>query len=291
MIRFQVFALPRYRFKVWLTLAVITLIFIWGWISSLSIRLETVRWDIPEWQGTDKSMSLLLLSDFHLAQGDESKLQEIVTMCNEQKVDAVLLLGDYPYGSDESDHAMEPSVYAPLLSKLNAPVYAVLGNHDTYYDYHTIQDALQQSGIHVLNPGTEMVQGKNGALIQLSGVGDIVSRRVMVIRKGVPKRKQKDVPYILMSHSHNIAPVIPEGVNLTVSGHTHGGQVCLPWGRPLGDLISRIPHNDVISGLLQIEGHPILISRGIGYSLLPIRIYCPPQIIRLELTAPAASKP
>lgn len=283
---FRVFALPHYSRKVWITLAIIAAIFLWGWITSLSIREESFTWNIPEWTGTDKSISLILISDLHLSPDDESLLLKIVSICDAQQPDAVLLLGDFPSGSNRSS-AMAPSVYAPLLAQCKAPVYAVLGNHDTYYGWPAIQKELEKAGIRVFNPDSTTITGKNGAVTQLGGVGDIVSRRSMVIRDGVPKRECKDMPYILMSHSHNIAPLIPDGVNLTVSGHTHGGQICLPGGRPLGDLIGKIPHNDVISGLQYIDGHPILITRGIGYSLLPIRIYCPPQIICLKLTAPS----
>lgn len=255
---------------------------LWGWFTSRGIVVDTFKWEIPEWKGTDKSMTLLLVADIHLRPNEENRIREIIEQAIPLQPDAVLLLGDFPYGSKEPE-GMSPFVYAPLLRQFNAPVYAVLGNHDTSYGFRTIQEALEKAGIPVLNPGTAFVEGKNGARIQLSGVGDIISRETMVRKRGVPARIRKDEPYILMSHSHEIAPLAPEGINLIVAGHTHGGQICLPGGKPLGEVIGKLSHSDAMSGLQYVDGHPVLISRGIGCSLMPLRIFCPPQIILLKL--------
>ncbi len=256
----------------------------WGWISSLWVRVDTVTWIVPEWKNAAMSMRLIIVSDPHWKPGDGEKVQKLVESLNAEEVDAVLLLGDFPYGND-SQSGMDPKQYAALLKKCRHPMYVVLGNHDSLYGYETVRDAFLAESIPVLQAESVMLYGDHGETLQLGGVDDILTRRDDVLRLGVPKRKRADVPYILMSHTHYIASIIkPESrPTLVVSGHTHGGQICLPGGTAVGELVGNLRSDEVMSGLQYVKSQPVLISRGLGYSILPIRLFCPPQLIILEL--------
>jgi len=87
-------------------------------------------------------------------------------------------------------------------------------------------------------------------------------------------------PTILLTHTPDIFPKVPSDVNLTLAGHTHGGQVRLPL---LGALIVPSDYgNKYSSGLIEEKGKKMIVTNGIGVSILPIRFNCPPEIVVLE---------
>lgn len=227
-------------------------------------------------------------------------IETIVARTNALRPDLIVLLGDYVAGHRHHIGRIDAAAWAPVLGGLKAPlgVHAILGNHD-YWDDRTVQrngrgvpvaqQALEAAGIPVYE--NEVVRlTKDGQAFWLAGLGDqlayVPARRFRSVpRIGVDDlagtlRKVTDrAPVILMAHEPDIALRVPSRVSLQLSGHTHGGQV-----RLLGWSPAVPPRN----GVNLAYGHlrtqcDVIVSGGLGCSLMPVRIGMPPEIVQVTV--------
>lgn len=238
-------------------------------------------------------MRIVLLTDLHLgARIPASFIRESVTRTLALRPDLVLLGGDYVH-SREAEGAAVAALLAPLIEE-RIPTAGVLGNHDWYADGRGIAKALRDVGVVMvdnnrvlfaaderrLRPLRNDDAAENGVLV--AGVGDLEMDVVDVDRalRDVPP----GMPRLLLSHEPDVAELAELGtarVDLMLSGHTHGGQVRLPLlGTPV--VPSRFG-SKYAGGLVKGPACRVLISRGIGMSVLPIRWGVPPEIVEVEL--------
>lgn len=216
------------------------------------------------------------LSDIHHSPLTDIKhIERAVKFANRLKPDIVLLTGDYV--SHESDYI---APVAETLAKLRSPMgtFACLGNHDHWTDAGLVTELFRGEGITMLvNEGLRI--GSNGASFWLAGVDDHMVGQTDVV--AALKGSFPDEVKILLAHN----PVIfrqaaKKRVDLTLSGHTHGGQI------KLRDNEKRIiRRRKLSSGLHERDSSQIYITRGIGTVVLPVRYQCPPEISLLTLRA------
>ncbi|HKO99904.1 MAG TPA: metallophosphoesterase [Pyrinomonadaceae bacterium] len=218
---------------------------------------------------------IVQLSDIHLSRFTSSQqIERAVQTATNLQPDIIALTGDYI--SKERQYA---APCAELLGKLRARhgVYAVLGNHDHWTDAALITDLFRAEGITVLvNQGMRFE--KDGAAFWLAGVDD-----TMVGLEDLPLAlagSRDDEMKLLLAHN----PIIlrraaREGVDLVLSGHTHGGQVKLTSDRST----SARPRRRVLKGLASEGETQIYVTRGLGTVVLPVRFGCPPEVSLLEL--------
>jgi len=215
------------------------------------------------------------LSDVHHGPfSSQEQIERAVQTANRLKPDIVALTGDYI--SKERQYA---PACAEMLAKLRARygVYAVLGNHDHWTDAKLITDLFRAEGITVLiNEGLRFEH--KGAAFWLAGVDDTMVglEDISLALAGSSRHEMK----LLLAHN----PIILRraaraGIDLVLSGHTHGGQVAWrsersPSGRPRRRLLKGLGHQ----GNTQIY-----VTRGLGTVILPIRYGCPPEVSLLEL--------
>ncbi len=228
---------------------------------------------------------IVQLSDIHLDEYTEPFfLERIVRHVNTLAPDLVLLTGDFiTHGSltfIAGSHALRRC--SEILTTITAPLrYAVLGNHDVNFDAPEVVRALTAQGTPVLVNQHLPVERK-GARIWLCGVDD-PGTSTPNLDLAIPA--EPDGPVILMAHEPDYADSVvahPRGhlVDLMLSGHSHGGQVRLPF---LGPLI--LPP----MGLKYPEGHywfdqmQLYVNRGLGTVGLPFRLNCPPEITVVTL--------
>ncbi len=220
-------------------------------------------------------LRIVQLSDIHHSPftGTEQILRAIETT-NNLRPDIIALTGDYV--SHERGYA---APCAEMLGRLRARygVYAVLGNHDHWTDAALIADLFRLAGIRVLvNEGMRFEQ--RGASFWLAGVDD-----TMVGLEDLPLAlagSSEDEMKLLLAHN----PIILRraaraGVDLVLSGHTHGGQVTWRSERNA----SGRPRRRLLRGLGQRGDTQIYVTRGLGTSVLPIRYGCLPEVSLLEL--------
>ena len=238
-----------------------------------SLSVEHVQITLPRLPKKLDGFRVLHLSDTHHSPftGLEH-ISRAVTIANQLKPDLVALTGDYV-----SHEAQYIAPVAKVLGELKAAhgVYACLGNHDHWTDADAMTRHLDRNGVRVLiNEGFRVESAD--APFWLCGVDDH-----MVGKTDLPAALKGAFPdefTLLLAHN----PVIfrraaRAGVDLTLSGHTHGGQV------RVRDADQRLIRRRRTAGLHRIKQSHIYITRGIGTVVLPVRFQCPPEISVLEL--------
>lgn len=254
---------------------------------------------LPRWT-PGLRLKVAVLADFHVCEPfmPLDRVAEIVDATNALKPDLVLLLGDYPASGRIAWRRVPLDAFARTVERLRAPlgIHAVLGNHDWWDDQEAqmrrsgppeAQRALEARGIPVLeNDAVRLVH--RGQPFWLAGLGDQQSfldraGNVVAWRDDLPATLAKltdDAPAILMAHEPEIFPEVPDRFALTLSGHTHGGQIRLLGHSPA---IRRVEGLDLSYGHVVSKGRHIIVSGGFGVSRVPVRIGVPPEIVWLDL--------
>jgi predicted MPP superfamily phosphohydrolase len=215
------------------------------------------------------------LSDIHHSPfTSRQQIERAVATASRLQPDIIALTGDYI--SKEREYA---APCAELLGRLRARhgVFAVLGNHDHWTDAALITDLFRAEGITVLvNQGMRFE--KNGASFWLAGVDD-----TMVGLEDLPLAlagsREEEMKLVLAHNPIILRRAARAGVDLVLSGHTHGGQVNL---RPEKSASGR-PRRRLLKGLARQGETQIYVTRGLGTVVLPVRFGCPPEVSLLEL--------
>lgn len=219
--------------------------------------------------------TLLHLSDFHVDYS-EGAMRRLAELLPGLTYDLCVLTGDYRGATRGPIEAAMDGIRR-LRPSLQGPVYGVLGNHDSI----RMVPALEAMGIRMLLNECEPIR-HGGETIHLAGIDDAHFYRVDNIEKAAV-----DIPpsafSILLSHTPEIyRQAAHAGFDLMLSGHTHGGQICLPGSVPL-TLSSKLPRR-LGSGLWTHHGMTGYTSVGVGTSIAPVRINCLPEITLIHLT-------
>jgi predicted MPP superfamily phosphohydrolase len=209
------------------------------------------------------------------------RLEAVVARMNAERPDIIVLLGDFVGGhvlkADRSEaEQREIADGLAVLGKLSAPlgVWSVLGNHDWWYDGGTVEQALGAAGVQVLENGRARIP-RDGSAFWVGGLADYESTRAQPsytqTLDGIPASE----PVIVLSHWPDAFSVAPERVALTLAGHSHCGQVNLPFA-------GRLMHASAGSarwpcGLYEDRGRWLYVSGGVGVSVLPVRFNQPPE--------------
>ncbi len=225
---------------------------------------------------------IVCLSDIHQEPGGSLKhLERIVQRVNELEPDLICLLGDYVFSSADVITGL-----APVLGELRARygVYGVLGNHDLWTNAAVIQSGLEGQGIDLLVNEHIVVESGTGALV-LVGLDDGWSGEPNLDRAlaGSPS----DAPVILLYHEPDFADQmsLSARVDLQLSGHSHGGQVRLPFvGAPFLPNFAHIYDQ----GSYQVEDLQLYVTRGIGVIPPAARFNCRPEITMITLVNPTS---
>jgi predicted MPP superfamily phosphohydrolase len=251
------------------------------------VRVREVRLAVPGWPAGRAGMRVALLSDLHVGSpyNGLDKLALVVAKTNAARPDLVLIAGDLVVQDILGGRFVPPEKIAPTLGGLRAPlgVWAVMGNHDHYLDVSRVARDLKAAGIPSLEDrAVEITRG--GPPFWLVGVSDYWTGRHDV--RGALAQVTDRAPVLLFTHSPDVFPGIPARVSLTLAGHTHGGQVWLPFvGRPIvpSHYRQRYAIGHVVEG-----GRHLFITPGVGTSILPVRFMVPPEIsiLRLEPRIP-----
>lgn len=241
-------------------------------------RVTVYRIDDPRWPAARRPLRIVLLSDTHVAGPDMpvARLRRIVARANMLRPDLVALTGDYV--SDKklrTATATSAAAVAPFAG-LRGPlgVFAVLGNHDHRRGGPAMAAALQRAGVTLLS--NRSVQA--GPVI-VAGVDDLVTGHADLAAglAGVDGSK----PVILLSHSPDLFPKVDARVAVTLAGHTHAGQIAPPLIGPIFTA-SRYGRRYARGHVVE-HGRHLVVSAGLGTSILPLRLGAPPEIVLVEL--------
>jgi len=237
--------------------------------------------DIPNWPSPLAGLKVALLSDLHVGSphwGPE-RMRELMQRVNAERADLILLAGDYMIHDVKfGTRAAEP-VVASVLGELRAPlgVVAVLGNHDGWHA-PVLRPLLEARGIHVLDDEAFVVRARGSRFCVLGLADDEVRKRTAREELALAPA---GMPLLVLVHEPDIFSDLDARASLTLAGHTHGGQVRLPWLGP--------PYVGSRYGARYAAGHivendrQLFVTTGIGTSIWPIRFGVPPEYVILTL--------
>jgi uncharacterized protein len=249
-------------------------------------RPHLVRKDIRlrRWPEHLDGFNIALLSDFHYdPYFSIHPIRAAVGMVNALRPDLVVLTGDFvsvPFFGDHEKAADAAEPCAQLLRELQAPhgLWAVMGNHDSFTDPDRVTSALRAVGIKVLVNQSVPIEHNSGRF-WLSGVDDVLGKTADLDKtlRVVPTGEAT----VLLAHEPDYADrVMRHPVDLQLSGHSHGGQVRLPFLPPiyLPDLARKY-----VWGLYKVGELTLYTNAGIGTVQIPVRLNCPPEVTLITL--------
>jgi predicted MPP superfamily phosphohydrolase len=238
---------------------------------------------LPRWPVTESHLRIVVLSDLHVGAPhiNQEMLKKIIEKTNQENPDLILLCGDYLITGVVGGNFVAPKDIFSQLSELRAKygVYAVLGNHDWWWDGKKTAQAIESVGITLLENKNRKID-IDGTPIWLVGIGDKTTRHddIEQAMDGISKSEFT----ITFTHSPDLFPKIPHSADLNIAGHTHGGQVNLPLvGRPIAPSRYRQRY---AAGVIDENGETYFVTTGVGTSIFPIRFRVVPEISVLEIT-------
>jgi len=246
---------------------------------------------IPSNWPAGRRLSIAVIADLHAAGPNMgiARVRQVVDAGNALGCDLVVLLGDYFATHPFVTEQVPPAAWAAELARLKAPlgVFAILGNHDWWYDIDGVRRALAGVNIPVLE-NKAVLLGSSNRRFWLAGLGDQLAYRLGHNRfrgvddlPGTLAQIRTDDPVILLAHEPDIFPQVPNRVALTLAGHTHGGQIRVPllWRNWVPSKYgARFVYGHIVE-----TGRHLIVSGGLGTSKVPLRFGVPPEIVRIEL--------
>ncbi len=252
-----------------------------GGLGQLWTRVERGLLDLPGMGSGLAGLRVGQLSDLHAGgMGGARRLERIARPVAGREPDLVVVTGDIVNASPH-----EAELVAPLLAALPAKlgVWACLGNHDHFVDGDAVAAVLERAGVHVLRNRGEVIQRGDGAF-WLAGVDDTWTRRDDL--GAALAAKPEGLPVLLLAHDPAVWPAaVARRVDVTLSGHTHGGQFGLVQLHPALSLARLM--TPFTAGRFQKDGSVLHVSRGTA-NTLPIRLGAPTE---MGLFEPGRSRP
>jgi uncharacterized protein len=247
-------------------------------IEPLRLVERKTEIDLPSWPAEFRGLRVTVFSDLHVGPPHItlSRLRGIVKKANATEADLILMPGDF-VETPLRWRMAEPEEIAAELKNLRAKdgVFATLGNHDWWYNSARVREALEKEGIRVLDNRAVKIE-HHGKIFWLAGFADAWAGHPNI--EGTLSQITDDAPVIAFMHNPQIFPQVPARVSLTIAGHTHGGQIWLPYiGRPV---ISDWPYH---IGHIVEGGRHLFVTPGIGTSICPVRFGVPPEISILTI--------
>lgn len=261
-----------------LLLLIALILFVWAFlIEPNSLTVKTFNLNVQSLKG----LKIVFVGDLHIKTNQKKRLISIVKKINEQHPDLILSTGDFVSGHKNKQSLPIEEIAKELsLLKSKYGFYAVLGNHDWWQGGEKIARVLEQNGVIVLGNKNKALD-LGGKKLYIAGLEDITTRKIDLVKA----LKNVQHPTILLTHSPDVFPIITKQSNskitgtidLTLAGHTHGGQVDLPIVGPL--IVPSSYGIKYASGLVKENNKIIFVTKGLGTSILPVRFNCMPEIV------------
>ena len=269
-------------------LATFYILGVWAFLvepETLAVRRVSV--ESGAWRGPP--LRIGVVSDIHVGAPHvtPARVKRVMARLSRERPDVAVFLGDYAGGHEPAPVRAAPQRSAVLtgaaaLGGARAPLgrYAVLGNHDWWYDGPAVEAALRRAGVVVLENDAVRIERPQGAF-WIAGLADLQSRRA----RPRPETTLRDVPaadpVIMLTHWPDPWPAVPPRVALTLAGHSHCGQVNFP-------IAGRLLHASHGSrrwpcGLYREGPRQLYVTGGVGGSILPVRFRAPPEIVIVTL--------
>jgi hypothetical protein len=235
--------------------------------EDIKIRRHDIR--LPQVPDSFDGFTILHLSDLH-ADMNGGAMRRLIELLPTVSYDLCVLTGDYR-GKTYGPYQGAIDGLARVRAHLQGPVYGVLGNHDSL----RMVPPMEEIGIRMLLNESAAIE-RDGEQIHLVGIDDAHYYRMDNIEKAASSVPAAEFS-ILLSHTPEVyRQAAHAGFKLMLSGHTHGGQICLPGAIPI--ILDSVLPRRMGAGAWSYRGMVGYTSVGVGSCILPVRLNCPPEI-------------
>lgn len=277
----------KLSFVLSLTVIILTALIVWLLWGNRALELNTYTVTSDEIPEEFHGFRIAHVSDVHNTEiGDDNK--RLLSVLREAEPDIIAITGDL---IDSRNTDIETALRFAEGAAEIAPCYYVTGNHEARVaEYDELKKRLIELGVVVLDNKRVELE-KNGEALTFIGVDDpdftadyLFDDSKSIIEAQVQRLSDKEDRYtVLLSHRPELFDVYAEsGADLILSGHAHGGQIRLP---VVGGIFA--PHQGFFpeydGGIYSDEGVKMIVSRGVGNSLFPLRVNNRPEVILIEL--------
>lgn len=233
---------------------------------------------LPKLPAAFKGLKIVHISDFHLGYHFKPRhVAKMVDIINGLEPDLVVFTGDLVNSHRSLKAAVKSQVH---LKKINAPYgcFAILGNHDYLEEIDTVATVLRASGFDPLINENRKIE-KDNDVLYIAGMDDFLYGEADIEKAlaGIPPESFT----IFLAHEPDYFKVSSQfPIDLQLSGHSHGGQVCVPL---IGPIVTSKMGRKFHTGLYELNGKTLYTNRGMGTTHLPFRFSCRPEITVLTL--------
>jgi len=248
------------------------------------VRINHYQIPLPRLPRAFDGFTIVQLTDLHYAPWTPlAFFRWVLAAAMDIRRDIIVCTGDY-VDRHRKNTVEDIDAIWPLLTELTAPlgVYSVLGNHDHRWDGGRSLHWLERSGQNLRNRVHCFT--RDGQRLWLAGGGDLLNDHLPFdpLLAHIPAEDCR----IVLAHNPDSADTsFVDKIDLMICGHTHGGQVNIPFYGPLRP-VTRNPEYNTSGLKLSRKKQPVFIATGIGAAVLPVRFNCPPEIAVLELKSP-----
>jgi predicted MPP superfamily phosphohydrolase len=245
--------------------------FIYADRSADWLSVEEIELRIPNWEAD--GFRAVVISDVHMTSDRHYRAAlEAVWAAKQQKADVILAPGDFidTSGPKALSYLRE---FCRRLGNAKCPVFATMGNHDyATTNPRAVIHEIEKSNIKLLRNEVAELDG-----VSIGGIDDALFDKH---RPDVLATDKLSKSLLTMLHEPDYVDDMPKNVSLQISGHSHGGQICLPFGIPVHTPFGARKY---IDGFYPDANVPLFVTRGVGTTGLPYRMFCRPQIAVLTI--------
>ncbi|ALC87061.1 phosphoesterase [Bacillus sp. FJAT-22090] len=261
--------------KKWLVLLLVLVAILY--FGNKNIKTTEIVVESDKLPTSFNGLKIVQISDLHDATFGENQTK-LVKKVKEAKPDLIFITGDL---IDSNRYDLENSLDLVEQIASFAPIYYVTGNHEiATNDMENIKTSLTELGVNVLTNEEETIE-KDGEQVRIIGIEDPLNG--VLVKEALSKFKQSDTFTLVLSHRpETFEDYVDHNLDIVFSGHAHGGQFRIPW---IGGLAAPgqglFPH--FTAGVYEENNTRMIVSRGLGNSVFPVRVFNTPEIISVTL--------
>lgn len=267
------------RKRFWISLVLLIALVLWGFYENTALQVTRLSISEPELPEVFDGFLIAQVSDLHNAEFGENST-DLLNLLRASQPDIIAITGDLV---DSRHTDMECALAFAKEAAAIAPCYFVPGNHEARIQgYAGFRERLQDVGVTVLQNEVRSLE-RNGQKFCLIGIDDPAFLGERLFSQKLAQLKTEDYAVLLSHRPEYFDLYCQHGFDLVLSGHAHGGQFRIPF---LGGVVAPgqglFPKYD--AGLFVRDRTSMVVSRGLGNSIIPIRLNNPPELILITLT-------